>query len=132
MRKKIVLLSSAFLLFFALSFYFTPLVLAAEAPAPAATDASSDYGLKATAKAAEIKTGGSIQAVIGRGVGALLSLMGILFFLLALYGGFLWMTARGDHTQVDKAKGIIIDAVIGLVIIGASWIITRFVFTSFG
>lgn len=88
------------------------------------------YGAGETANAAGISQEGSIQSKIGTGVGAILSLMGILFFLLALYAGFLWMTARGQAQQVEKAQGILIDAAIGLVIIGASWIITSFVFSA--
>lgn len=88
------------------------------------------YGANITAGAAGISTAGTIQGKIGTAVGAVLSLMGILFFLLALYAGFLWMTARGQAQQVEKAQGILIDAAIGLVIIGASWIITNFVFTA--
>jgi len=93
--------------------------------------ASDDlYGANITANAAGISQEGTIQSKIGTGVGAILSLMGILFFLLALYAGFLWMTARGQAQQVEKAQGILIDAAIGLVIIGASWIITSFVFSA--
>lgn len=90
--------------------------------------AAGDYGLKSTADAAEIKTSGSIAGTIGKITGALLSLVGVAFFVLMLYGGFLWMTARGDEAQSKKAQGIIVDAVIGLVIVGAAYTITAFVF----
>ncbi len=89
---------------------------------------AQDYGLKDTAVGAGIPQTGTLQGRIGTITGALLSLVGVLFFLLALYGGFLWMTARGDESQATKAKGIIIDAVIGLAIVSAAYIITSFVF----
>ena len=44
----------------------------------------------------------------------LLGLMGLLFMVLVIYGGWLWMTARGAEEQVTKAKKLIINAVIGL------------------
>ncbi|MEK7508919.1 MAG: hypothetical protein AAB568_03655 [Patescibacteria group bacterium] len=91
---------------------------------------AQDYGLKDTANVAGITTEGSLQGKIGTITGALLSLVGVLFFLLALYGGILWMTARGEESQATKAKGIIVDAVIGLAIVSAAYIITSFVFTA--
>ena len=51
--------------------------------------------------------------------------LGVLFFLLALYGGFLWMTARGDTEQVQKGKDILINAITGLVIVMLAYAITR-------
>ena len=47
--------------------------------------------------------------------------------LLIIYGGILWMTAMGKENQVEKAKNIIIQAVIGLVIVLAAYAITSFI-----
>lgn len=105
-----------------LKYFLTSLSLLAPGTALAA------YGLEETATGAGISTVGTLQGRIGTITGALLSLVGVLFFLLALYGGFLWMTARGEESQAAKAKGIIIDAVIGLAIVSAAYIITSFVF----
>lgn len=100
-----------------------------QAVAPAAED---EYGLANTArKAGILKLGAedvTIAAKIGTITGYVLSLVGILFFGLMVYGGILWMTAKGDEAQAKKAQGIIVDAVIGLVIVAASYIITKFVF----
>jgi hypothetical protein len=57
----------------------------------------------------------------------LFSVMGLLFFLLMLYAGFLWMTAAGNPGQVDKAKRILISAVIGLLIVFFALAITYWV-----
>ncbi len=89
---------------------------------------AQDYGLKNTAVSAGIPVQGSITQRAGEITGAALSLIGILFFVLMLYGGFLWMTARGDTKVAEKAKGIILDAIIGLIIVAAAYIITSFVF----
>jgi hypothetical protein len=37
--------------------------------------------------------------------------------LLLIYGGVFWMTARGNESQVDKAKNIITNSLVGLIII---------------
>lgn len=56
-----------------------------------------------------------------------LSFVGTIFLVLVVYGGILWMTARGDEGQVDKSKEIIQRAVIGLVITVGAYSITAFV-----
>lgn len=96
-----------------------------------ATPPADEYGLAKTAGAAGLKSG-TVAEKIGVITGYVLSLVGILFFGLMLYGGFLWMTARGDETKAKTAQGIIVDAVIGLVIVAASYIITSFVFGAVG
>ncbi|MBI4139136.1 hypothetical protein HY479_03230, partial [Candidatus Uhrbacteria bacterium] len=47
-----------------------------------------------------------------------------------LYGGFLWMTAGGSEEGVTKAKTMIRNAIIGLVIIVAAFSISNFVLSS--
>lgn len=59
---------------------------------------------------------------------AILSLLAIIFLALLIYAGFKWMTAAGDSDDVKKAKATIKTAIIGLVIILASYGITYFVF----
>ena len=55
-------------------------------------------------------------------------LLGIIFLVLIMYGGFLWMTARGNEEQVTKSKNILKTALIGLVIILASYGIAQFIY----
>lgn len=57
----------------------------------------------------------------------LLGLVGIIFLILVIYAGFLWMTAGGNEDQVSKAKKLIINSVIGIVIIVAAYAFTNFV-----
>ena len=52
------------------------------------------------------------------------SLVGVIFFALMVYAGFLWMTARGDSKQVTKAKDILTTSVIGAVIVVSAYVIT--------
>ncbi len=114
MRLRFSQLVAAFLL----SFF---VVLA---PLPAL--AAGDYGLKATADAAGLKTNKSIPQLVGQIVGAGLSLLGIVFLGLMIYGGFRWMTARGDTKSVDTAKDTITNAVIGFAIVAGAYAITDF------
>jgi len=66
-------------------------------------------------------------ATIGRFVGALLSFVGVLFLVLMIYGGFLWMTDRGNEDQVKKAKDLIQAAIIGLIIVLLAYAITKYI-----
>ena len=72
----------------------------------------------------------SVPTVIGKIVGAGLAFIGVLFFGLVIYGGLLWMTARGNEQQVEKAKDLIVAAVIGLVIVLAAYAITSYIGSS--
>lgn len=76
------------------------------------------YG-QATPKPLPQLVGGIIQAALG--------LLGIVLVVIIIYAGFLWMTAQGDDAKVTKAKGMIANAVIGMIIIFAAYAITNFV-----
>lgn len=65
--------------------------------------------------------------LIGQGINILLSLLALILLGYVLYAGFLWMTAGGEEENIKKAQGILRNAVIGLVIILASYSITLFV-----
>lgn len=52
-------------------------------------------------------------------------LVGLIFFVLMVYAGFLWMTARGNEKQVTNAKDILTQTVIGAIIIIAAYVITN-------
>jgi cytochrome bd-type quinol oxidase subunit 2 len=64
---------------------------------------------------------------IGLIINIVLSISGVLFTVLMVYGGYLWMIARGEEAQIDKSKEIIRAAVIGLIIVLAAYSITAFI-----
>lgn len=74
---------------------------------------------------------GSLQVFIARIIQQLLTFLGIVFFLLVLYAGFMWMTAAGNEDQVGKARKILTTAAIGLAIVVLSYAITVFVMRAF-
>lgn len=75
----------------------------------------------------EYSSNSSIPLMIGKVVGVGLSFVGVLFMILMIYGGMLWMTARGNEQQVTKAKDLIIAAVIGLIIVLSAYVITSYI-----
>ncbi|MBT4350326.1 MAG: hypothetical protein HN726_04245 [Candidatus Magasanikbacteria bacterium] len=73
----------------------------------------------------------SLDVIVGGYIRVALSLVGILFLALMVYAGYLWMTARGEDAQIDKAKKIISSSVIGLLVVASAYAITFFVTSQF-
>jgi hypothetical protein len=72
----------------------------------------------------------SLTVIIGRIINTALGFLGVVFLFLVLYAGFLWMTAQGEEKQVTKAKDIMKQAVVGLIVIVAGFAISNFVMGS--
>ena len=68
-----------------------------------------------------------ISRIMGRVVQGAMVLLGMIFLVLTIYAGFLWMTAGGNEESVTKAQSILKAAVIGLIIVLSSYGITVFV-----
>ncbi len=64
-------------------------------------------------------------------INIVLSLLGVIFVILTVYGGFLYMTARGNEEQTKKALSIITQSLIGLIIVLSAYAISYFVFKFF-
>lgn len=72
-------------------------------------------------------TGKNLPEFIGSLINVFLSALGIIFLVLVVYAGYLWMTASGEATKVDKAKKLLGQAVIGLVITVGAYAISAYV-----
>jgi len=64
-----------------------------------------------------------INALIGRVIKGVLGIVGSLALLMIIYGGFTMLTSGGAEQKINKAKGIIVWAIIGLVVIFLSYAI---------
>lgn len=58
---------------------------------------------------------------------AFLSILGVLFVALIIWGGFRWMTSAGNQDQVSEAKKILMAGIIGFVIIMSTLVIANFI-----
>ncbi|MDP3244635.1 MAG: pilin [bacterium] len=67
------------------------------------------------------------EVVAGKIIQGALVIMGTIFGILVIYGGYLWMQARGNEEYVKKAKGILEAAIIGIVIVMGAYAITAFI-----
>ena len=68
-----------------------------------------------------------IDVIVGTVISAVLGVLGVIFLVLTVYGGYIWMIARGDEAKVEKAKSTMTNSIIGLVIVLAAYAITYFV-----
>ncbi|PIT90252.1 MAG: hypothetical protein COU22_03200 [Candidatus Komeilibacteria bacterium CG10_big_fil_rev_8_21_14_0_10_41_13] len=68
-----------------------------------------------------------VRSIVANVIRILLGLLGIIAVAIVVYGGYLWMTSRGDEKQIETARKILINGAIGLVIIVAAYAIAQFV-----
>jgi cbb3-type cytochrome oxidase subunit 3 len=121
LKKKLILLNVFAIFFLLLSLP----VFAQNTPPPTP---SGNYGLDTATKGTGlIKKEATPQIIAGSIVSAVLSLLGVLFFLLTIYGGLRWMLSQGNESEVEKAKQIIISAIIGLIVVLSAYAITTFI-----
>lgn len=71
----------------------------------------------------------TLPNIIGNTLRGLIGLLGVIFMILIIYGGVMWMTAAGNEEKVAKAKKIISQATIGLAVIVVAYAITEMIFT---
>ena len=82
--------------------------------------------------AAQAGFGGTsdIRLIIARLIRTVLSFGGVVLIGMIVYGGILWMISGGEQEKIKKARGVIVNAVIGLVIVLSAFAITQFVVSS--
>ncbi|MBU1348623.1 pilin [Patescibacteria group bacterium] len=72
--------------------------------------------------------GADVPTIINGIISSVLALVGALFFVMFLWGGFTWMIAGGDSKKVESARKALTNAVIGLLIVGFAYAIVTNVF----
>lgn len=60
-------------------------------------------------------------------INAVFGIAGAGFLIMILYGGFLFLTAAGNQQQVERAKGTLTNAAIGLILIVIAFPIVTYV-----
>ena len=88
---------------------------------------SSISSLDTTGKAAQLGGTKDLPTLIGNIISVVTGTMGIVFVVLVVYAGILYMTASGDDTKVKKAKTLLTQAVIGMIILVSAYAIASFV-----
>src|SRR3989338_8955891 len=111
-----------YLLFF---FSFLPVIAKAQGLGDASKNLQ-DVGGQAFGSASS----NDLPTIVGSIINISLTLIGMIFVILLVYSGFIWMTAAGNEEKVSKAKDTIRRSIIGIIIIVASYAIADFVITN--
>ncbi len=99
------------------------LLLAQKANAATITERMKDaLGISDLASAEKVP----LEVAAGGILNAFLSVFGVVFLGLMVYGGYKWMIAQGREEEITKAKNIIKSAIIGLGISLIAYAITYF------
>lgn len=113
-------LQRVFVFFACAAIFLSPLVVVAQTPL-------ANDNLNQVSQAAGMEQGSDLLSLIGKILNVIFGTLGVLLLAYLLYAGFLWMTDPGDGSHVKKAKLVIRNAIVGLVIIVASFAITSFI-----
>jgi len=71
--------------------------------------------------------GNEFLGFMGAYINTIFGLIGVVFLIWTILGGWWWMTAGGNDEKVNKAKKTVINSSIGIGIIFFSLVITNFV-----
>lgn len=74
--------------------------------------------------------GGNLIDMISSVVRLAIGFLGVIAVIIILLGGFKWMTSGGAEDKVKKAKALIFQGIIGLVIVLSAYAIATFVINS--
>ncbi len=96
---------------------------------PATTYAQLSKAAEALGQAKPASGPTDLPKLIGNLINVVLSVMGIVFVILIVYAGILYMQAGSDPKNAEKAKSLIINSIIGLIIIVAAYAIASFIIT---
>jgi hypothetical protein len=75
--------------------------------------------------------GTKIENILQTIINVVLGFVGVIFLIMILYGGLIWMTARGSPEDVEKAKKLIEAAIIGIIIVFAAYGVSYFLISKF-
>ncbi len=132
-NKKTKLISSIINGFFLFFLLFSPFLTLQAANIPTnpleGLDQAAEKVEGYKAEMTKYREGEFLQTKVGNIIGIVLSFVGVIFLILTIYAGVLWMTAQGNDTQVAKAKDMLTNGIIGLVIVLAAYAITSFIGT---
>jgi len=73
-----------------------------------------------------------IREIVANIIRAALGLLGIIAVVIILYGGWLWMSAGGNEEQIAKAKKVLLNGAVGLLIILSAYSLVLFVMKMLG
>jgi len=122
MKNLLLRLGVGISVLLAVSFPLSATVLAVSTTTFDATTMGDAVGI--AGDSAGLTGADDLPTMVGRTVSVLLGILGLLFVALVVYAGFLYLTSNGEEANVKKAKKMLTQAVIGLVLIVSAYAIT--------
>ena len=61
-----------------------------------------------------------------------IEIAGVIFVILFLVGGITYLTSAGDTDGTGKAKRLMVDAIVGLILVLSAWAISKYILHQFG
>ena len=80
------------------------------------TDSATERFLNEAGYTVSRGESGDIRTYLTGMVQVALSVVGIIFLIMVIYGGYLWLTAGGNEEQGKKARHFILRALVGFAI----------------
>jgi hypothetical protein len=84
-------------------------------------------GLTSAASKAGLDTNQSLAISVGLVFQQVLGILGLILLVLFVAGGLIWMTSGGSADKIKKARSLLINAVIGLIIVILAYALTDLV-----
>lgn len=75
---------------------------------------------------------GSISQIITFAFNFVVAIAGVIFIIMMLVGGIQYLTAAGNEESLGKAKGTMIQSIVGLIVVLSSWAIGTWILGSVG
>ncbi len=94
---------------------------------------TAKYGLDAAGESIFIRGAGEkekgllIAIIAGKVINIALSVLGLVFLVLMVYAGILWLTSQGEDDKTKRARSLIFYAILGLMVVLGAYVITKFV-----
>ena len=87
------------------------------AQAPPVNPETENFGFDSSFQDVAVQSDRDIKSIIATIINITLGFLGIIAVIFILYAGYMWMTAGGNEDRVTKARAIIRNGVIGMIIV---------------
>lgn len=87
--------------------------------------------IKGTAGKSGYQTGSDADTLgntISKVTSTFIGFLGVIATFLIIYAGYLWMTAGGDDSKIEKSKNIIKQVIVGFIVLSLAYGIIAYVF----
>ena len=74
----------------------------------------------------------SIPQIVGFVIQAALGISGSIALLMIVYGGFVWLTSRGEPDKIKKGQQTIVWSVIGIAVLFGANILATYIINTLG